>query len=249
MNMVSLRKILVVSAFLSLVSTAAYAQGPWTGVFAGATFGLARQSDPIHLAGLNGLDEFIAGDGIPETIAGGAKGILFGGQAGFNWQSGKLVAGAEGDYSFVMIDRVEDVTRPYGVDRYTHGETHVDRLMTFRGRIGVAQPRALLYATAGLGFANASSSIMVTTTTKNDVPGCLIANVGICVADGVAQWVHGFVYGGGVELGGPVTFKGEVLFYDFGDLVTRAHRFDRGQHRRKRGERRAGRYRNGSWSD
>ena len=80
------------------------------------------------------------------------KGLLAGGQAGFDVQSGHIVFGLEGDVSAVDWD-----------DQFTDFQTHgavdpqtltldFDLLATARARIGWANNDQLYYITGGLGF-------------------------------------------------------------------------------------------------
>ncbi|WP_424628047.1 outer membrane protein [Bradyrhizobium sp. SYSU BS000235] len=68
-------------------------------------------------------------------------GVLGGIQAGYNWQSGALVFGIEGD---LQINGAEDTFAPWKFSNPWFG--------TARGRVGYAFNNVLLYGTGGLAF-------------------------------------------------------------------------------------------------
>jgi outer membrane immunogenic protein len=69
------------------------------------------------------------------------SGVLGGIQAGYNWQSGALVFGVEGD---LQINGADDTFAPWKFSNPWFG--------TARGRIGYAFNNILLYGTGGLAF-------------------------------------------------------------------------------------------------
>jgi hypothetical protein len=78
-------------------------------------------------------------------------GVLGGGQAGLNWQTGPLVFGVEGDIAAVNWDGSEtEFARPQ--DRMAFGS---DYLTTLRLRAGYADDNLLFFATAGLAYLDA----------------------------------------------------------------------------------------------
>jgi outer membrane immunogenic protein len=82
------------------------------------------------------------------------NGGLFGGYAGYNWQSGAWVFGAEGDFNGVWNDQTFD-TRLGSVD------VGSDYLASLRGRVGYAVDRALIFATAGVAFTQMSADATI----------------------------------------------------------------------------------------
>jgi len=93
----------------------------WAGPYIGATLGYEWGSvtnNPTHPNGLEG-------------------GI----EAGYNWQFGQFVAGAEGD---LQISGAEDTFAPWQFSNPWFG--------TVRGRAGVAIGNVLAYGTAGLSY-------------------------------------------------------------------------------------------------
>jgi len=69
------------------------------------------------------------------------KGIVGGATAGYNWQSGPIVFGVEGDISATGAD-----------DRFSDYKFSNPWFGTVRGRLGYAFNNVLLYGTAGLAF-------------------------------------------------------------------------------------------------
>jgi opacity protein-like surface antigen len=103
----------------------------------------------------NGFTEVI--DVNPFATIGGinAKGAVYGAQAGYNWQYGRLVAGVELDFSATDIRGDSSlVVRNVGAATFTDLRSDkVSYLGTARGRLGWAPTdTVLLYGTAGLGW-------------------------------------------------------------------------------------------------
>jgi outer membrane immunogenic protein len=78
------------------------------------------------------------------------NGGLFGAYAGYNWQSGAWVFGVEGDINGVWNDETVSIG-PFDVD------VGSDYLASLRGRVGYAFDRALIFATGGVAFTDASA--------------------------------------------------------------------------------------------
>ena len=106
----------------------------WTGIYVGAHggFGWSKQRsidlDTGDSLGLNG------------------DGAIFGGQIGFNYQTGQVVWGAEADVSWSDIE----MSRLVGDD---FAKVEVNALGTVTGRIGMAFDGVLLYGKGGFAWA------------------------------------------------------------------------------------------------
>jgi len=123
------------------------------------------------------------------------SGGMVGGTAGFNWQSGPLVLGIEGDLDWSSIDG----TRTNAL--CTLGcKTANSWLGTVRGRVGYSFDRIMPYLTGGLAFGNV----------KALSPGF----------DGVADTNAGWTVGAGLEVAimGHWTAKAEYLYVNLGDI-------------------------------
>jgi len=137
------------------------------------------------------------------------NGWLGGGQAGYNWQSGRFVFGIEGDIQATGEDGGVTVCLPPGCVTgapFTTATYKLDWFGTLRGRVGLAQDRFLFYATGGLAVGEIS---------LNDVTGFL---GGPQVLLSTHSTRAGFAVGAGGEafLTRNWTVKVEYLFIDLG---------------------------------
>jgi outer membrane immunogenic protein len=178
----------------------------WTGFYIGVHAGAA------FWARSTVLDEFYDSTNgtipLPSTTS-----FLGGGQAGYNWQHGRLVLGVEGDLSYLRRDtRVRSPFQPADTDYFVKSSYFA----TARGRLGYAADRGLLYVTGGAAFSNIEYTVL---DALNIPAGGLTGNR----ASGSARVNHGWVLGGGGEyaISNNWTVKGEYLYARFdGPLVT-----------------------------
>lgn len=127
------------------------------------------------------------------------KGGLFGGQAGYNWQYGAIVAGVEVDFDGADIKESFDF-RVFGVPGHFTHEVKFDELATARARLGyIVLPNLLAYGTAGPGWGHSE----VTNTFFSPF------------SSGANEF--GWTAGAGLEykLFEHVLVRGEYLHYDF----------------------------------
>jgi outer membrane immunogenic protein len=151
------------------------------------------------------------------------QGALGGAQAGYNWQSDRLLLGIEGDIQATAQKRSENGTTIYtGIGTATCDSTagsnpcrvtvsnrwDLPWIATLRGRLGFVSDHWLFYATGGLAVGEARSSF---TFTENQG-----ANVALTVPSSGAKL--GYTLGVGVEaaLGNNWSVKAEYLFVDLG---------------------------------
>jgi len=121
----------------------------WTGFYAGAQLGYAWGSDRGE----------IKVPGFPFTFTNegqDASGAVGGVHAGYNFQTGLAVFGAEADIELASLEARD---RRTGSDRFAGFATSSDIKASFQGslraRLGFAMlDRLMLYGTAGLAFAN-----------------------------------------------------------------------------------------------
>jgi outer membrane immunogenic protein len=102
-------------------ATAPLSAYSWTGPYLGGNFGYAwgsTSNNPTH----------------PSGFAGGLEG-------GYNWQTGQLVFGGEGD---IQVSNANDMFAPWKFSNPWFG--------TLRGRAGFALSNVLIYGTAGIAF-------------------------------------------------------------------------------------------------
>jgi outer membrane immunogenic protein len=88
---------------------------------------------------------------IPASIGDSYSGFLGGGQIGYNWQTGIMVIGLEGDIDGLSGARGgNSFASSFITTTYTRS---IDWLSTVRGRIGITLlPQVLAYGTGGLAF-------------------------------------------------------------------------------------------------
>ena len=176
--------------------------GPYLGLEGGAGWGSSRHSDNTG---------FNSGS-FP------VNGGLLGGTLGYNWQTGPIVFGAEGDMSWADIS---------GLTRGLPGEvcggagpnchTSLADLGTARGRIGYRFGSIFPYATAGLAFGDVSGS-------EGDVPANGAAGSG-------NAYRVGWTAGAGIEaaLAPHLSVKLEYLHVDLGAGPVFTDTFSNGQ--------------------
>jgi outer membrane immunogenic protein len=91
---------------------------------------------------------------IPGSISDSLSGFIGGGQIGYNWQTGNVVAGVEADFDGASAKKTVNAVFP-GTDVVfpitTIYRSQLDWLSTLRGRLGfMASPNVLLFVTGGL---------------------------------------------------------------------------------------------------
>jgi outer membrane immunogenic protein len=138
--------------------------------------------------------------------------FIGGGQVGYNWQSGRFVAGIEGDISWTGINQTigtVKVLAPPLLGNMVHAEImKQDWLATIRGRAGfTVTPAFLLYATGGLAIAHVQLAGANAFTATPDVYGGSFD-------DTRAGWTVGG--GGEWMLGRNWSIKAEYLYVDLG---------------------------------
>jgi outer membrane immunogenic protein len=221
--MKSLRDLLLTTASsVALVGTAAAADmpvkaapapvvwnwaGPYVGLNVGAAWNDAKFSD---LLGPGGFFAFAPPNNDPFWSSHQA-GFTFGGQAGYNWQSGNIVYGVEGDLNWVDSKASTNFLPLHSVA----ATSNLDWMATGRGRLGVAYSQFLIYGTGGVAFAHfkdvwgfiptgaqdfSSSSVRVGWTAGGGVEYMLSRNWSLGVealyADFASTTVNGQAFGG-----------------------------------------------------
>lgn len=163
----------------------------WTGFYAGGHvgygWGRSATSSPDSV--------FDFGSG---SISAKTDGWLGGGQVGYNYQSGNLVFGLEGDFSWAGIDGRGTVGPNFVTADYKS-------LATIAARLGYAFDRTLIYAKGGFGFADVTNFATDTSDTLDTTRR--------------SGWVSGYALGGGLEYAvDPAwSLKLEYLYFNFND--------------------------------
>ena len=159
----------------------------WTGFYVGGTVGSLTSS----IKETSSLAETSSSYFWTDPKKSSAASATVGAAVGYNHQFGNIVAGLEADYNFANA-----TTNAYS----GYGTTTLGSFGTFRGRLGYAIDRTLIFATAGVAVARISGR----TTIGDDAS--------------FSKLTSGWVAGGGVEyaLTNMLTVKAEALYADFG---------------------------------
>jgi outer membrane immunogenic protein len=168
-----LAAVVLASSGASAADLTSYANPPrgysWVGPYVGANVGY--QWGDIGGSGAN-----------PSGVAGGA-------QAGYNFQSGQFVFGAETDLQASDAD-----------DRFAGWQFSNPWFGTLRARAGVAMSNVLLYGTAGLAYGSVNLKNFTTGVSESHL---------------AAGWAGGF--GMEVAMMGNWTARAEYLYVDLSD--------------------------------
>ena len=126
------------------------------------------------------------------------KGALIGGTLGYNWQSGAIVYGLEGDFDWA------DVSASVACAGVLTCETSNSWLATFRGRVGYAFDRWLPYITGGGAYGRVKATLSA---------------AGVDLASAASSQL-GWTIGGGLEYAfmGNWSAKLEYLYVDLGSF-------------------------------
>jgi outer membrane immunogenic protein len=177
----------------------------WTGCYIGGNGGYARaqsghnfQFDDVTDA-FNTTEFYFTNNFLSD---GGVIGI----HGGCNYQTGKIVLGIEGDYSWLNANTSYSFAEPNGADT-ANFSMNLKNLASVRGRVGYAEDRVLFYATAGVAWARFNYSYNL-----ND------ADVGTS-NQSLSFSPTGIVFGAGVEyaMWKNVILRAEYLHYAFGN--------------------------------
>jgi outer membrane immunogenic protein len=182
------------------VPPAVYAPAPpaiynWTGFYIGVDggYGWASSTGRATVAGgpFNGL-----------SVANSAsvQGAIAGGVIGFNWQTGPLVLGIEGDGEWSGQSNTLNFSCGAGCNLSETGA--IKWLATARARVGYAFDRLLIYGTGGVAWLNATDNL-------NASAGGITANL-----LSLSSTPIGFAVGGGVEYAftNNISARAEYLF-------------------------------------
>ena len=172
----------------------------WSGLYGGINAGYSFGRDTI-------AEDVQAGSGRVLPIGG-----VFGGQLGYNWQSGRFVVGLEGDAQWsgqrgrtcsgnICFQNFNDENN---AGNYEH---KLKWFATARARVGLANAGTLFYLTGGAAWAGVSET---TTWVLDDIPASNTAN----------HSLTGWAFGGGIEgrLSQDWTVKAEYLRLEFAPM-------------------------------
>lgn len=169
----------------------------WSGLYVGVNLGYGFGRATGDVTGPAGATASASED---------LDGVLGGAQIGYNWQMAHWIFGLETDFQFSGQDASSTLTCATGACSATRDDT-LPWFGTFRGRIGYAFDRLLLYTTVGVAYGQARSELKITsggttaTASQSDIRA-------------------GLAVGGGIEYGLAPHWTGrlEYLYLDSGDI-------------------------------
>jgi outer membrane immunogenic protein len=149
----------------------------WTGVYIGAHVGYGWGDSSASPTGIVGL--------LVNPFDVSHDGFLAGGTLGVNYQSGNIVLGVEGEWSWTNIDGSNNSTILFGLipGATLNGTYSNNWIANISGRIGVAFDTVLVYGKAGIAWANNDYSVTAT------IPGAL--NYASTISETETGWLVG----------------------------------------------------------
>lgn len=196
----------------------------WTGFYVGGNVGYDWSSGSSGISVLSTdpalaapLAVFVAAGSLPAALSPSAKGVIGGGQFGYNWQvSPQWLVGLEADFQGSDVKgSTTQVLAPAGFDVTSTTVTKgIDWFGTVRGRVGVlVAPQWLLYGTGGFAYGRTKSSFGITDLTN----GCVVGAT-ICASAASSGTSTGWSAGAGTEVmfAPNWSFKAEYLYVDLG---------------------------------
>jgi outer membrane immunogenic protein len=173
----------------------------WTGFYVGLNAGYAwGHSDPT-LTGNPSAFPFSFSPALSAPPGLAPRGFIGGAQAGYNWQSGQAVFGAEVDFSGLDAKADASVSPFFAGKRPNFAwSSRYDWLFTARLRGGfLVAPNWLLYATGGLAVTHVKDSVACTSSTTPPATQCGSTLSGSSVTWSESKTLVGGTIGGGIE--------------------------------------------------
>jgi outer membrane immunogenic protein len=201
----------------------------WTGCYVGGNAGWGRVKHDLSSVGSGNINTTAS---TLMNIAGADSldndGFTGGGQLGCNWQaptSLPVVLGLEGDYNWIDGDTSRDAFASFGgVTAHSVDSIGMSWFATFRGRLGLAFDRILVYGTFGGAFTQLDVSKNFAWSFAD---GCPIGADGLnhCHVGGASSNRTGWTAGAGVEWAffDRWSVKAEYLYANFGDVTYLTH--------------------------
>jgi len=206
----------------------------WTGFYAGVNAGAASGSfDPTTSIPQGAANYIFHPRDVEAVNAFGQQsiktsGVIGGLQAGYNWQSGAIVAGLEAGLDYLHLNGAASsgaVHFPAGGSTYGSGGfkfnqfvlssyTSADWLLTLRPRLGFAAGNWLFYGTGGLALTRLQGEFLFTDgNAKGFVSGAAQEN-------DVNSLRAGYIVGGGIETAvtDRLRLRAEYNYVDFGTV-------------------------------
>ncbi len=196
----------------------------WSGFYIGGNVGYGWGSRSVGLpltttdpALAPALAAVVASGARPASLSPSTKGVIGGGQIGYNWQlSSPWLLGLEADLQGSDVKgTATQAASPVGFNATsTSVSKSIDWFGTVRGRVGfLATPQWLLYATGGLAYGETKLGF----SSVDLVAGC-VAGTSLCASGSSSSLRVGWTAGAGVEtmLAPNWSVKVEYLYVDLG---------------------------------
>jgi outer membrane immunogenic protein len=177
----------------------------WTGFYVGVNAGYGWSASKN--ATYTGTDNYLAlAPGVPGAVGVSNDGFIGGAQAGYNYQIGAFVIGAEADIQYSDLKSTGVVAADLATSSV---KRDLNWFGTVRARAGYAVDRLLVYGTGGLIYGE--------TKLDNTITGNGIAN-GTFWTGSKSDTAVGWTVGAGAEyaITNNFTAKVEYLYYDLG---------------------------------
>ena len=216
--------------FMPVKAVHAATHNSWNGFYAGVNAGYGWDSSSIDHSALTPFNypAAIRNNGIPASNDMSSKGFMGGIQAGYNYQFGWALFGAETDIAYAGIRGSKVSTTPSGggpgaVLITTTENKNLEWFGTARGRLGVLPtPSMLLYLAGGLAYGKVSASTTTTVPETAFAGGCsgVFGGNFFCSAGSDNRWKAGWTIGAGLEtmVNGNWSARAEYLYYDLGNI-------------------------------
>lgn len=174
--------------------------GNWEGAYIGGNIGVARMNSSCTPVGYE--DDYACGY-YGASQNNNDTGLMFGVQAGYNFQDQNFLYGVVADWSWANFNHTVSQSDEFFTSK-------VDWLASFRGKMGLVVGNTDVYLTGGVALAqiNASDGYTDTSTYNNTYSSFKGTNVG---------WVGGV----GVEhkINQKWSVNAEFLYYDLGNVT------------------------------
>ena len=185
----------------------------WNGFYAGGNIGGSWSGDEGF-----GKDQLTWQNSFARLNTTSTGGFVGGAQLGWNYQIGKIVAGAEADFSLGGATSKSDSYTVISNSAFANSASaEIEWFGTLRARIGIAPTdRFLIFATAGLAYAQ----IAINASDIWSISGLVIGipNSGNAQYPTSSGIQFGWTAGAGIEyaLNDAVSIKAEALYLSFG---------------------------------
>lgn len=216
-----MRKIVKATAIVAWAIAApamASDEGDWTGAYVGVSVGYAdsKSDQSVAVSGSWASESQALRDHVTAFFPSQAKveDVTFGGQLGYNYQTGSVVVGLEGSIDAVSGKdatlRGPTPTVPFPALSYTVSNSYDPKVnYSLRGKLGVASGNTMFYATGGWGWTSA------------DIDVDISSNGGYHKTANLSRTFNGFDLGAGIEhrLGSNMSLRLEYIYSDRGDFT------------------------------